>query len=117
MIKVNIQQAKTHLSRYIEQVEQGDVIVACRHNKPVAELRSIETPPARPARVAGLLKSKVHWDAHAFEPMTAVWEISRKYNLGGISLPFDRSFHLDSSRSSILGHRKLTANRNRRSGR
>jgi antitoxin (DNA-binding transcriptional repressor) of toxin-antitoxin stability system len=71
MIKVNIQDAKTHLSRYIEQVEQGDVVIVCRHNKPVAELRAIETPPARPARVAGLLKGKVHWDVHAFDPMTA----------------------------------------------
>jgi antitoxin (DNA-binding transcriptional repressor) of toxin-antitoxin stability system len=27
MIKVNIQEAKTHLSRYISRVEQGDVVV------------------------------------------------------------------------------------------
>jgi prevent-host-death family protein len=57
MIRVNIQEAKTHLSRYVERVEQGDVIIVCRHNKPVAELRAVEAARERPARVAGLLKT------------------------------------------------------------
>lgn len=42
MIKVDVQEAKTHLSHYIELAEQGDVVVVCRNNKPVAELRAIE---------------------------------------------------------------------------
>ena len=71
MIKVNIQEAKTHLSRYIGRVEQGDVVVVCRHNQPVAELRPIETTPSHPARVAGLLKGRVHWEPDAFAPMSA----------------------------------------------
>lgn len=70
MIKVNIQEAKTHLSRYIDRVEQGDVIIVCRHNQPVAELRAIEIVLARPARVAGLLKGRVHWEPDTFAPMT-----------------------------------------------
>jgi antitoxin (DNA-binding transcriptional repressor) of toxin-antitoxin stability system len=71
MIKVNIQEAKTHFSRYLDHVENGDVVVVCRHNRPVAELRAIQTAPAHPARVAGLLKGRVHWDPDAFAPMTA----------------------------------------------
>ena len=70
MIKVNIQEAKTHLSRYLDQVEEGDVVVVCRHNQPVAELRAIETPLKRSVRVAGLLKGQVHWEPDAFAPMT-----------------------------------------------
>jgi len=70
MIRVNIQEAKTHLSRYIEKVEQGEVVIVCRHNQPVAELRAVETSPVRPARVAGLLKGRVHWEPDAFAPMT-----------------------------------------------
>lgn len=69
MIKVNIQEAKTHFSRYIDRVVEGEVVVVCRHNRPVAELRAIETDPVRPARVAGLLKGKVHWEPDAFAPM------------------------------------------------
>jgi antitoxin (DNA-binding transcriptional repressor) of toxin-antitoxin stability system len=71
MIKVNIQEAKTHLSRYLDLVERGDVIVVCRHNRPVAELRALETTAVRPPRIAGLLKNRVHWEPDAFSPMTA----------------------------------------------
>lgn len=39
---VNIQDAKTNLSRYIDDVKNGEVVVLCRHNKPVAEIRNIE---------------------------------------------------------------------------
>lgn len=71
MIQVNIQEAKTHLSRYIDRVEQGEVIIVCRNNQPLAELRAVKTSLARPARVAGLLKGKIHWAPDAFAEMTA----------------------------------------------
>lgn len=70
MIRVNIQEAKTHLSRYLDRVEQGDVVVVCRHNEPVAELRAIKAALPRPVRAAGLLKGRVHWASDAFSPMT-----------------------------------------------
>lgn len=70
MIKVNIQEAKTHFSRYIDRVESGEVIIVCRHNQPVAELRAVSLTPARPNRVAGLLKGQIHWEPGAFDPMT-----------------------------------------------
>jgi antitoxin (DNA-binding transcriptional repressor) of toxin-antitoxin stability system len=70
MTKINVQEAKTHLSRYLDQVEQGDVIVVCRHNRPIAELRAIATAPVRPLRFAGLLKGVVTWAPDAFAPMT-----------------------------------------------
>jgi antitoxin (DNA-binding transcriptional repressor) of toxin-antitoxin stability system len=70
MIKVNIQEAKTHLSRYLDQVEGGEVIVVCRHNQPVAEIRAIQTASVSPPRVAGLLKGLIHWEPDAFAPMT-----------------------------------------------
>lgn len=43
MKAVNLQDAKTHLSRYLDEVQTGEVVVLCRHNKPVAEIRCIET--------------------------------------------------------------------------
>jgi prevent-host-death family protein len=70
MIKVNIQEAKTHLSRYLDRVEEGEVVVVCRHNQPVAELRGIQTQPVSKTRVAGLLKGLVHWEPDAFAPLT-----------------------------------------------
>ena len=71
MINVNIQEAKTHLSRYIDQVERGALVVVYRHNRPVAELRAIETALVRGPRVAGLLKGQVTWKPGTFDPMTS----------------------------------------------
>ena len=70
MIKVNIQNAKTHLSHYLDQIEQGEVVVVCRHNRPVAELRAIQTAPVSRTRVAGMLKGLIHWEPNAFAPLT-----------------------------------------------
>ena len=53
MLKVNVQDAKTHLSRYLDRVEQGEVIVLCRRNVPVAEIRRLE-PTATNPRPIGL---------------------------------------------------------------
>ena len=82
MTKVNIQEAKTHLSRYIDKVEQGEVVVICRHNRPVAELRAIEVVLSPSPRVPGLLKGQVNWDPDAFAPMTDE-EVS-EYDAGSI---------------------------------
>lgn len=45
MIRLNIAEAKTQLSRHIERVEQGETILLCRRNVPIAEIR-----PLRPRR-------------------------------------------------------------------
>lgn len=45
MIRVNIAEAKAHLSELLDRVRQGEEIVICRRNQPVAELKA--TPVAR----------------------------------------------------------------------
>lgn len=45
MLKVNIAQAKAHLSKYLESVERGETVVLCRRNVPVAEIRALPRPP------------------------------------------------------------------------
>ena len=44
MQKVNIADAKTHLSRYLEAVEKGETVVVCRRNVPIAEIRPVPKP-------------------------------------------------------------------------
>ena len=43
MVRVNVHEAKTHLSEHLERLEKGeeDVIVICRRNVPIAELRAL----------------------------------------------------------------------------
>ncbi len=57
MKKINIHEAKTHLSHYIEAVEQGETVVVCRRNQPVAEIRPLSAHRHKP-RVIGLAKGK-----------------------------------------------------------
>jgi prevent-host-death family protein len=70
MVTVNIHELKAHLSSFVDRVEQGEVIVLCRHNKPVAELRPIFKEIKQKTRVPGLLKGKFQWELDAFAPMT-----------------------------------------------
>ena len=53
MMRVNIADAKTHLSRYLRRVKQGEVVVLCRRNVPVAEIRPPPKPLGQP-RPAGI---------------------------------------------------------------
>lgn len=73
--RVNIHEAKTHFSRYIEQVEQGEVVIVCRHNKPLAGIRLIAqehvaTMARSMPRKGGLLKGLVSWKPGTFAPMS-----------------------------------------------
>ena len=43
MIKLNVHEVKAHLSEHLDRLENGeeDVVVICRRNRPIAELRAI----------------------------------------------------------------------------
>jgi len=68
MTKVNVHEAKTHLSKYLDRVEKGETIVLCRHNKPIAEIRPIPQERKKP-RVMGIDKGKFTLGPEFFEPM------------------------------------------------
>jgi antitoxin (DNA-binding transcriptional repressor) of toxin-antitoxin stability system len=44
-MQVTIHEAKTHLSRLIAAVERGEEVIISRRDKPVVELRALESPP------------------------------------------------------------------------
>ena len=68
MTKVNVHDAKTHLSRYLERVAEGEVIVLCKRNVPIAELRPLPAPRTEP-RPAGLAKGRFTVPDEFFEPL------------------------------------------------
>jgi antitoxin (DNA-binding transcriptional repressor) of toxin-antitoxin stability system len=55
METVNVHEAKTHLSRLLERVEQGEKITIARAGLPIAVLSRFE-PEVRPPRVPGSAK-------------------------------------------------------------
>lgn len=58
MIKLNMHEAKTHLSRYVEMLARGEVIQLCKRNVPIAEIRGLSPERLEP-RPIGLAKGKV----------------------------------------------------------
>lgn len=71
MKPVNIQQANTHLSRYLKRVNRGESLVICDRNVPVAELRPL-SDSAKPKRPLGALRGAVLHMADNFnEPLSA----------------------------------------------
>jgi len=61
MEQVNIYEAKTHFSKYVEQAESGQDVIIARGGKQVARLTSIE-PKKSPVRF-GVLKGRVRVSA------------------------------------------------------
>jgi prevent-host-death family protein len=57
MAKVNVHEAKTHLSKLVDQAGAGKEIVIAKAGKPVAKLVPLEEH--RPPRKKGLLKGKI----------------------------------------------------------
>jgi prevent-host-death family protein len=45
MTTVNIHDAKTHLSRLIEQAANGETVIIAKAGKPVVRLVAVEAPP------------------------------------------------------------------------
>ena len=68
MIKLNVHEAKTHLSRYLAKLKKGQTILLCRRNTPVAEIRPLPAVPEKP-RPVGLAKGKFHVPASFFKPL------------------------------------------------
>ena len=64
MHTVNIHEAKTHFSSYINAVMHGDEIIIAKAGKPVAKLIAIKS--TKPKRKPGALKGKI-WIADDFD--------------------------------------------------
>lgn len=62
----NIQEAKTHLSRLVEQAAAGEEIIIAKAGKPMAKL--VPYSPPQKARVGGFLAGKIHESQDCWEP-------------------------------------------------
>jgi antitoxin (DNA-binding transcriptional repressor) of toxin-antitoxin stability system len=69
-VRLNIHDAKTHLSRYLNELGHDDRIVLCRRNQPVAEIRLLPLSPQeiQPRRL-GLAEGDFVVDESFFEPL------------------------------------------------
>lgn len=68
MIRVNIHEAKTHLSRLLRQVATGEIVQLCHRNVPMAEVRRIDPAPTT-RRQIGFDRGRLRIDARFFEAL------------------------------------------------
>ncbi len=57
MIQSNINEIKTQLSSYLEKVAQGETVIVCKRNVPIAEIKPIKRK-LKKARPVGLARKK-----------------------------------------------------------
>ena len=70
MIWINITEAKVHLSRYVDKLLNGETVVLCRRNVPVAELKALPQSRTEP-RPIGLAADRFRVPESFFEPLPA----------------------------------------------
>jgi prevent-host-death family protein len=59
MRSVNIHDAKTHFSRFVDAAAEGESIVIAKAGKPVARLVPLASEPERPKGLIGFLRGRV----------------------------------------------------------
>lgn len=80
MIRINIYEAKTHLSRYLHRLQKGETIILCKRNVPIAEIRPLKQA-RKSRRPIGLAKGQFEIPAAFFEPLPG--EILSAFEGGG----------------------------------
>lgn len=70
MLKVNVTDIKAHFSRYLSELTDGreDVVVVCRRNVPVAELRAVAVRSGA-RRPIGLAEGRFVVPKSFFDPL------------------------------------------------
>ena len=67
MAVITIHQAKTNLSKLIQQAERGEEVIIARGKQPVVKLVPVETTPKK--RPFGLYKGEFQVGPEFFEPL------------------------------------------------
>ena len=70
MTRVTVHEAKTHLSRLLEEVEKGGEVVISRRDKPIARLVPMQARQPLPKRQPGRFAGQFDLGSAFFEPMS-----------------------------------------------
>ncbi|HOB61081.1 MAG TPA: type II toxin-antitoxin system Phd/YefM family antitoxin [Candidatus Competibacteraceae bacterium] len=69
MLKLNIHEAKTHLSRYLPALERGETLILCKRNIPIAEIRPLPKPRTLPRPIGLAADRGVELPPEFFDPL------------------------------------------------
>lgn len=68
MVQINVHEAKTHFSRYLKRAAQGETIVVCLRNVPIAQITPLPSA-AKGRRPLGLYKGQFKVTEAFFDPL------------------------------------------------
>jgi prevent-host-death family protein len=74
----NIHEAKTHLSRLLERVAEGEEIIIAKSGRPVAKLVRVAVEPRRPGRLKGRIRVGPDFDDPLPEEVLAAFSGERE---------------------------------------
>ncbi|HXM70963.1 MAG TPA: type II toxin-antitoxin system prevent-host-death family antitoxin [Thermoanaerobaculia bacterium] len=74
----NVHDAKTHLSRLLERVAQGEEVIIAKSGRPVAKLVPVAAEPRRPGRLKGRIRLGPDFDEPLPEEVLAVFRGERE---------------------------------------
>jgi prevent-host-death family protein len=69
----NVHDAKTHLSRLLDRVAQGEEIIIAKSGRPVAKLVRMAVEPRRPGRLKGRIRVGPEFDEPLPDEILAVF--------------------------------------------
>lgn len=59
MRTINIHEAKTHLSRLVEEAAQGETFIIAKAGKPMVKVTRIDSPAAEQAKRVGFMADQI----------------------------------------------------------
>lgn len=77
MANVNLYEFKTHFSEYARRVKEGETVILCERNVPIAEVRPIAKRIREPRPAPGLFREEISVGADFFDADT---EMARDFS-------------------------------------
>jgi antitoxin (DNA-binding transcriptional repressor) of toxin-antitoxin stability system len=68
MVQIDVRQAQEDFPRILDQVASGEIVLVCKDNEPIAEIRPVAARRGLP-RPIGLAKGTFDVPASFFEPL------------------------------------------------
>lgn len=59
MLTINIHEAKTHLSRLVEQAARGEPFIIARAGKPLVKVMALDAPEGREQKRLGFMSGQI----------------------------------------------------------
>jgi prevent-host-death family protein len=74
----NVHEAKTHLSKLLDRVAQGEEVIIAKSGRPVAKLVRVAVEPRKPGRLKGRIRVSADFDEPLPEEILAAFRGERE---------------------------------------